>query len=259
MAAEEWKVGKSTGACASCGGELRPGDIRHSGLYAEGGELVRRDYCAECWDKRTVVSIPADEKLGQEFSHWRTIVPEPEEVEDKKRKLSKLIDTETLFEILRDMLDSTDPRKMTFRFVVALMLMRRKKLKLVSIARRPAPDGSGTREVLVLKRAGRGRKQTFDVADVKMSEEQMVSAQDEVGALLGIGTGAETEGVEAEAAGTDAAGAEVDEAASVKDGGEGSGEEGGDGIGEEARTGDPDAAVPPDKSGEAPNDCPDQS
>ena len=183
MAAEKWELEKGAGACASCGREFAPGDARLSGLYAEEGALRRRDYCAGCWDKRT----PA------EFSFWRTVVPEPEEVEDKRRSRAKLIDADTLFDILRDTPDSTDPQKTRFRFVIALMLMRRRKLKLVSIGRRKAPDGSGVRDVLVLKRTGRGQKQTFDVADVKMSEEEMVSAQDEVGALLGLG-GGDTEG-----------------------------------------------------------------
>ena len=179
MAADKWDLEKGAGACASCGREFAPGDARLSGLYAEEGALVRRDYCEGCWGERT----------PGEFSFWQTVVPEPEEVENKKRRLSKLIDADTLFDILRDTPDSTDPQKTRFRFVIALMLMRRRKLKLVSIARRKAPDGSGMRDALVLKRTGRGQKQTFDIADVKMSEEEMISAQDEVGALLGLGGG----------------------------------------------------------------------
>ena len=178
MSADQWGFDRGAGACARCGREFKPGEVRGSALYDEGATLVRRDYCAECWEKRT----------PGEFSFWRTVVPEPEEEEEgRKRRFSRAIDADTLFDILRDTPDSTDPRKMRFRFVIALMLMRRKKLKLVSIARRKAAEGPGTRDVLVLKRTGRGHKQTFDVADVKMSEEEMIAAQDEVGALLGLG------------------------------------------------------------------------
>lgn len=195
MAAEQWKVERSAGACASCEKALGPGDTRFSALYDgqdeqseqdEQSALVRRDYCADCW--------PAKQG-GGEFSFWRMVIPEPEEEEDGKRKLSRLIDTDTLLDILRDTPDSADPQKKRFRFVIALMLMRRKKLKLVSIGRRPAPDGSGPRDVLVLKMAGKGQKQTLDIADVKMSEEEMISAQDEVGELIGMGGGeAQAEG-----------------------------------------------------------------
>lgn len=200
MAAEKWDVEKGAGACASCGREFVPGDVRRSGLYAEEGALVRRDYCDGCWGERT----PA------EFSSWQTVVPEPEEVEDKRRSRAKLIGADTLFDILRDTPDSTDPQKTRFRFIIALMLMRRRKLKLVSIARRKAPDGSGMRDALVLKRTGRGQKQAFEIADVKMSEEEMGSAQDEVGALLGLGGGPGPGGGEEE---PDSAGGDVEGAA----------------------------------------------
>ncbi len=200
MAADKWDLEKGAGACASCGREFVPGDARLSGLYAEEGALVRRDYCEGCWGKRT----PA------EFSFWQTVVPEPEEIEDKRRSLSKLIDADTLFDILRDTLDNTAPQKTRFRFVIALMLMRRRKLKLVSIGRKKAPDDSEMRDVLVLKRTGRGQKQTFDVADVKMSEEEMVSAQGEVGALLGLGGGPGLGGGEEQ---TDSAGGDAEGAA----------------------------------------------
>jgi hypothetical protein len=192
VSAEQWKVGSSAGACASCAKVLGPGDTRLSALYdeqdgqGEQAALVRHDYCADCWSVK---------QGGGEFSFWRTVIPEPEEEEDGKRKLSRLIDTDTLLDILRDTPDSADPQKMRFRFVISLMLMRRKKLKLVSIGRRPAPDGSGPRDVLVLRMAGKGQKQTLDIADVKMSEEEMISAQDEIGTLIGMGgVGAPAEG-----------------------------------------------------------------
>jgi hypothetical protein len=211
VAAEQWKVDRSAGACASCEKALGPGDTRFSALYEEPGDqnqqddqstLVRRDFCADCWPAR---------QGGGEFSFWRMVIPEPEEDEndDGKRRRSKLIDTDTLLDILRDTPDSADPQKARFRFVIALMLMRRKKLKFVSIGRGPAPDGSGPRDVLVLKMAGKGQKQTLEIADVKMSEEEMISAQDEVGTLIGMG------GEEAHAEG-DAAGGDEADAASAE-------------------------------------------
>ena len=75
---------------------------------------------------------------------------------------------------------------MRFRFVIALMLLRKKRLKLVEIGPRPKPDGEGERDALVLRETGRGGRREFEIADVKMSEEEMIAAQDEVGTLLAM-------------------------------------------------------------------------
>ena len=52
MTPERWDIGQGAGACASCGTEFRPGEVRTSALYDERGELVRRDYCAAHREER---------------------------------------------------------------------------------------------------------------------------------------------------------------------------------------------------------------
>ncbi len=174
---EQWSIAGAALKCVACEKEFKPGDEVASGLYQEGAEFVRRDFCPSCWETRSV---------GDEFSFWRHVVPEPEDEEaKKKRRLDASLNANALLDVFTEMADHPDPRRRRFRFVLALMLMRRKKLKFMSITKRKMDDGE--QDVLVLKQAGRGAKRSFDVVDVKMSEEEMVSAQDQVGGLLVMG------------------------------------------------------------------------
>jgi len=172
---EEWTVERSAGLCATCARAFAPKDVRFSALYKEKAGLVRKDYCAACWGVAP---------RGAEIGFWRSVVPEPEELEEKKkRRADAALSTDTLFEILGETAGSSDPERLRFRFVVALLLMRRKKLKLVQLARRKV-EGGQEEDVLVLARTGRGRFKPIEVVDVKMSEQDMLAAQDEVERLL---------------------------------------------------------------------------
>ncbi len=174
---EQWNITGAAPKCASCEKEFKPGDEVASGLYQEGAEFVRRDLCPSCWGTRCG---------GDEFSFWRHVVPEPEDEDvKKKRRLDARLNPEALFDAFREMADYPDPHRRRFRFVLALMLMRRKKLRFMSITKRKMDDGE--QDVLVLKQAGRGATASFDVVDVQMAEEEMIAAQDEVGKLLVIG------------------------------------------------------------------------
>jgi len=174
---EEWKsIPRNERVCAECAKAFEPGDALFSALYLEDNLFVRRDRCPDCWGPR---------KGGGEFSYWRTVVPEPEDPARKKRRIDAMLDPQVLFDVFREMTDDPDPRKRRFRFVLSLMLVRRKKLRFVSIAKRKMADGQ--QDCLVLKQKGRGARLSFDVVDVRLSEEEAVAAQREVGQLLVMG------------------------------------------------------------------------
>ena len=214
--AEEWKsIARPSEACVGCERPFRPGDELTSALYQEAPaghnsapdvesgpptrvesgaptlpDFLRRDFCPSCWEAR---------RGGDEFSFWRHVVPEPEEAAArKKRRLDAMLNPAVLFDIFKEMADHPDAARRRFRFVLALMLMRRKKLRFLSIGRKRMADGE--QDVLVVKQAGRGARLAFDVVDVRMGEEEMVAAQDEVEKVLAMG------GVEVAVPGRDAAG-----------------------------------------------------
>jgi len=200
---EEWKsIPRNERVCAECAKAFEPGDALFSALYLEDNLFVRHDRCPDCWEPR---------KGGGEFSYWRTIIPEPEDPAKKKRRIDAMLDPQVLFDVFREMTDDPDPRKRRFRFVLSLMLVRRKKLRFVSIAKRKMTDGQ--QDCLVLKQKGRGARLTFDVVDVRLSEEEAVAAQREVGQLLvmgGVGEASEIDSALAEGEDADATPADTD-------------------------------------------------
>lgn len=188
MPPEQWNVEKRSPACAGCAKGFVPGDVYFGALYQEGeGQeeaegVVRKDYCPECWKEK---------RGGGEFSFWKGVVPEPEEEDARKKRLDARLDSDALLDCLRTMEDSPDPARRRFRFAVALLLMRKRRLKLLKIARGPLAEDGGA--VLVLAETGRGKRARYEIADVKLSEGEIGSLQEEVGRLLGR-LGPEAEG-----------------------------------------------------------------
>jgi hypothetical protein len=250
---EGWdRISRLERTCMECSKVLDPGDALFSALYLEENLFVRRDRCPECWEPR---------KGEAEFSYWRTVVPEPEDPAKKKRRIDAMLDPQILFDVFREMTDDPDPRKRRFRFVLSLMLVRRKKLRFVSIAKRKMDDGQ--QDCLVLKQKGRGARLTFDVVDVKLSEEEAVAAQQEVGQLLVMGGVGEAGEIDAALAAQDAAapapgGADAPEDdATSAEGGEAPSDESGAGKTDDAadpggadETGDVEDANDTDESGD---------
>jgi hypothetical protein len=157
----DYQIQESTRRCAASGRELRPGEKYFSVLFDEGGKFVRKDYACENW------LGPPDGA----FSFWQGKVP----AKDEKRRPP--IDDELLLDCLRRLEGEEEPGRVNFRYVVALLLMRRKRLKFEE-----AKTLEG-REVLLL-RDTRSRT-SYQVVHPKLSEDEMAAVQDEVFQVLG--------------------------------------------------------------------------
>ena len=149
-------------ACAATGRELKPGDHFHAMLTERDGKLVRTDYAAEAW-----TGAPADA-----IAHWAGRVP----AVDKPRK--PVINDEVLIGCFERLKDSADADGQNFRYVAALLLMRRKRFRFEDVAR----DASG-RDVLILKDAKGGA--VHEVLDPRLTDDQIAAAQAEVFRVLG--------------------------------------------------------------------------
>lgn len=113
---QEWQVESTKGRCAVTGRELSEGEEFYSVLFeddaVEGG-FRRADYSVEAWD-----GVPEGA-----YCHFKTHVP----VKEKKRRL--LVDNEVLVNFFVRLAEETDPLRVQFRFVLALILMRKRLLK----------------------------------------------------------------------------------------------------------------------------------
>lgn len=135
--------------------------------------LIRRDYSLGAWEQG-----PMPQGV---VCFWRTVVPE------SARPATRL-DEGVLLELLERLSEEADPRRERLRLVLALVLLRRRRLRLVD--RRTT---SGEERWTLEHRGGEGDAWTVEVAAPRMSEEDSRAVADELGALLGgelVGSGA---------------------------------------------------------------------
>ena len=156
---EDWKIASGRKECRGCGRQFKEGESLYSVLYEFEDELQRADFCTECWEG-------SDERA---FSFWRTCVP-------VKSEPHPLPPSEALLELFRRMAKSTDARRDQFRYVLALLLLRKRLLKLV----RKERDAGG--EVFVLE--DRGADEEVTVSAPRISESEVRAVSEELGRLL---------------------------------------------------------------------------
>ncbi len=159
----EYQIQPNTRRCAVTGRELVAGEKYFSVLLSEGAQFIRQDFSGDAWRG------PPEGA----FSFWSGRVPSQEE---NKRPT---FDDEMLLDCFQRLETQQDPQKVNFRYVLSLLLLRRKKLKFEQAAMQ------GEQETLTLRCVRSGT--TYQVVNPRLQEEQLVQVQDEVVALLGWG------------------------------------------------------------------------
>jgi hypothetical protein len=157
----EYKIQPSTRRCIATGRELKPGDRCFSVLREEGGRFVRCDYSPEAWQ-----GPPA-----HVFSFWAGRVPAEE---GRKRPP---IDDEMLLDCLQRLEGQDEPGRVQFRYVLALLLMRRKRLRFDEAFH------EGGQEVLCLRCSRTGAR--CRVVNPALTDEELLTVQDDVFHALG--------------------------------------------------------------------------
>jgi hypothetical protein len=158
----QYELAAPARVCAASGRELKPGERMASVLTDEGGTLVRRDFALDGWPGPTPNAI----------AHWVGKVP----VKDAPRRPE--VNEPLLFDCFDHLAGQTESNKVHFRYVVALLLMRRKKLKFEDVKRQ-----AGGGEVLVLRDTRSGKR--VEVPDPRLAEGEIEAVQNEVFQVLG--------------------------------------------------------------------------
>lgn len=134
--AREYNISKTDCLCRGCQKRLEPGSELVATVREAGEELQREDFCLDCWSGR------AGRDDGQLLGQWHSRVPAPTE----KKKL--LVDDELLANLFERLGQADSPAKVNFRFVLALILMRK---RLLVYDRTEPPDGGGETWVMHLR------------------------------------------------------------------------------------------------------------
>lgn len=147
--------------CTATGRVLKPGDAFYTALTDEAGQFVRKDYAREAWNEPPPGTI----------AWWAGKIPEG------GAPPKPTINDALLVDCLEHLTDTVEPDRLNFRYVVALLLMRRKRLRFDDLKK------TGDREVMILRDMKTNRR--HEVLDPKLSDEAMETVRQEVFKVLG--------------------------------------------------------------------------
>jgi hypothetical protein len=163
----EWNIQSRAHACEACGKKLDDREIFHTLLSDErAGDLRRTDICEACWQNQ--FSEGARERKGF-ISHWQTIYETPP-------PMVEAIQKDTAETVLRKLIGQNDPRYAPAAFILAVMLERKRILK---VKEQIVRDGQ---RIFVYEQPKTG--DIFTIADPNLRLDQLEEVQRDVAMLL---------------------------------------------------------------------------
>jgi hypothetical protein len=151
----DYPVSVAERRCSATGRALRPGERYYGVMFSTSSGFARHDFAADAW------TGPPEKAVG----FWSGKVP----ANDNRRQS---IDVDSIHEHFIRLTECDDPSKINFRYVLALLLVRRKRLRL---------DGS-TASILKLTDPKTGER--HEVLDPGLQAVQLTEVQAEVMSVL---------------------------------------------------------------------------
>ena len=160
----DWEIQKTLGRCWQTDTEFEAGTEYYATLVEGDEGMERMDYSIEYWQEHK----PAV------FCFWKTKMVA---AEDKKKK-NLFVDDDMLMTFFERLSEETDPEKISFRFVLMLVLMRKRILKYKSST---TEDGV---EKWLLRVTGQDRE--AQVVDPKLTEDKIEQLTAQMGVILQV-------------------------------------------------------------------------
>jgi hypothetical protein len=157
----DYQIQPNTRRCAASGRELQPGERYYSVLAEEGGKFVRKDYAGDAWQGPPPGA----------FGFWAGRVPPPQ---GKRRQP---IDDDVLLDCLQRLEGQEEPGRVKFRYVAALLLLRRRRLRLEGVRQ------DGPQEVLEFRCPRTGARHR--VVNPCLQDDEIAAVQEDVFQALG--------------------------------------------------------------------------
>lgn len=162
----DWNIQSRAHACEACGKSFADKETYHTLLFDERSNFRRNDICQACWQKQ--FSEGSRERKGF-VSYWQGVYEAPPPPTDPIQK-------ETAESLLRKLIELKDPRYIPAAFILAVMLERKRGLKVKEELER---DGQ---RVFVYEQPGTG--DLFTIIDPNLQLNQLEAVQHDVAALL---------------------------------------------------------------------------
>ncbi|QQL43831.1 hypothetical protein [Sulfuriroseicoccus oceanibius] len=172
---ENWHIKSRSHSCSVTDRRFEDGEEFYAAIFeAPTGEegFVRRDYCKEAWD-----DLLATDGSEMPFSFWKTTYEAP--VHQPKEETVKKEDAESL---LRRLVEEDEAHTENARFILAVMLERKKILKNTDTQR------IGDTKLLLYEHRKTG--DVLMIVDPEIPLDQIESVQQEIADLLAGGPAA---------------------------------------------------------------------
>lgn len=168
MVEQEWAFSKPGQGCCLCNRTFVPEQRYFSALLQTPEKLLRQDYCDECFQGRRPENV---------YYFWKRTQADPENDSGKRQR--PVVDVEYVLEFFRRLSGENAPQKVAFRYILALMLVRKKLLVLENKQK----DAAGN-DVLLYRE--KREATTHLVVEPPLSESEIESVSAELGVLLGL-------------------------------------------------------------------------
>jgi hypothetical protein len=168
-----YEIARPSGVCAATQRPLEVGQTYVAALVEREGEegLQRLDYSLEAWEAGARPQAPL-----RLFGSWRSVMSP---ASDAKRPF---IDDDALADLLEQLEGADEPSRQSFRYVLALMLVRKRLFKFEGSRR----DDAG-RNVMMLRRAtpsGSTPADGISVIDPGMDDAAVAAAIEQLGSVM---------------------------------------------------------------------------
>ena len=169
-----YEIARATGMCAATGRPIAVGDDFIAALVEGAGEerLERADYSVEAWRSGA--------RPARLYGHWRAKMEPPD---SKKRPF---IDDAALMDLFEQLAEATEPGRLSFRYLLALMLVRKRLLKYEGTQR------EGGRSLMLVRLATRADETpapVVQVVDPGMNDTAIAEAIEQLTAVMADGSG----------------------------------------------------------------------
>ncbi len=157
----EYEVGRPGGKCSVCGQDLPAGTKIVAALRETPIGFERLDIALECWttfDRSNLLAF------------WQTVIPQHE----AKKKI--FVDDQVLCELFERLGAAEESAKLNFRFVLGLILMRKRMLLYETSGEM---DG---KEIWTVRL--KGTENRLELLNPRLSEQQVLEVSQQLGEIL---------------------------------------------------------------------------
>jgi hypothetical protein len=156
-----YEVPRPAGHCSVTSRKIEAGERFFAAIRETPDGIERVDVSPEAWEGFDRAGV---------LAFWQTVMP----AHEQKKKV--FVDDEVLCTLFERLSDASEPVKVNFRFVLGLILMRKRFIVY---------EGSrqeGGRDVWVVRM--KGREERLDLIDPKLDEQQVTEVSQQLGEIL---------------------------------------------------------------------------